>query len=120
MKNNNFLVFKKHSNLSEEKDYLTLEEILTILNEIRSESNHTAEKSIKYSSFNKYYADTYKHIRKETSPNEIFKSPVTYSQTYGFQKFTERDLNDVKHPIIKCDETKYAEVIAMTGKHIMK
>jgi hypothetical protein len=114
------LVFKQYSKISDEKEFLTLEEMMSAVNEIRYDLNKTAEKSIKYNSFKQYYDDTYKHRRKEVCPTEIYKTPVTFGQTYGFQKFTERDLNDVKHPIIKCDETKYAEIIAMTGKHILK
>jgi hypothetical protein len=83
-------------------------------------TNETADQSRKYTSFKKYYYDTYKHIRKEANPNDVYKTPVTYGQTYGFKISSERNLNDVRYPIIKCEETKYGEVVAKIGKHIMK
>lgn len=80
----------------------------------------TSVDSKKYTSFKKYYDDTYKHKRKEVGPSEVFKSPVTYGQNYGFFKFQDRDLNHIKYPKKKCEETKYAESIIMTGKQFMK
>ena len=57
---------------------------------------------------------------KSENPNETFKMPVTYGQDYGFNKFLERDLNEVRYPKIKCEETKYSESIIMTGQQFMK
>ena len=62
----------------------------------------------------------YKHRRKEAAPTEVFKLPVTYGQNYGFHKFQQRNLNEIKYPKIKCEETKYAESMIMTGKQFMK
>lgn len=112
--------FTKYSNISQDKEYLTLEEVLNVINQIRDDFNKTAEQSKKYTSFNDYYYETFKHIRKETSPDKVYKTPITYGQNYGFQKFTDKDLNDVKFPIRKCEETKYGEIMARIGKHIMK
>jgi hypothetical protein len=97
-----------------------LEEILQILSLIREKADLSATNSKIYSSYGKYCDDTYKHRRKEPNPNEVFKSPVTYTQNYGFYKFTDRDLNDVRYPKKLSDETKYADSILKTGKHLMK
>lgn len=80
----------------------------------------SAETTKKYSSFKQYYDDTYKHKRKNVAPNETFKSPVIYSQSYGFYNFKEKDLNYIKFPKRKCEETKYQESIIMSGKEFMK
>lgn len=101
-------------------DYLTIEEVLEILKNIQEELNTQASKGIKYTSFQKYYDDTYKHKRKEIPPNSTFKSPVTQSQNYGFFNFSERDLNYTHYPKVKCPETKYAECMVKSGKQFMK
>jgi hypothetical protein len=62
----------------------------------------------------------YKHKRKQVNPNDTFKLPVTFSQSYGFHKFNERDLNELKYPKKKCDETKYAESIIMSRQTFTK
>lgn len=95
-------------------DTLTWEEIKKTLNDIRNNLNETAKKSIKYESFHHYYNATYKHVRKETDPNVVFKCPVTYGQNYGFYKFCHHELNNIHHPKRKCDETKYAESLIMS------
>lgn len=91
-----------------------------ILYNIREVLNETVDKSKEYTSYGKYYNDMYKHKRKDVNPNESFKIPVTYGQNYGFYNFIERNLNDVRYPKKKSEETKYAESIIMTGKHLMK
>ena len=35
--------------------------------------------------------------------------------SYGFYKFKTQNLNDIRRPIIKCPETKYAESRVMAG-----
>jgi len=62
----------------------------------------------------------YKHKRKNAEPKEIFKTPITYGQNYGFKNFEEgRNLNDVHRPIIKCPETKFSEFMIKTGKNFL-
>jgi hypothetical protein len=114
------LVFIEFSGKSSCDDFLIWEEIDSTLTLIRENLQSTNNKSTKYGSFNKYYDDTYKHVRKETSPSEVFKMPVTYNQEFGFYKFMEKNLNEVRYPKKKCEETKYAESIIMTGKQFMK
>jgi hypothetical protein len=87
---------------------------------LRDELRNQSDSSKKYYSFQQYYDDKFKHKRKETSPNETFKSPVTFGHGYGFYKFSERNLNDVGYPRKKCEETKYAENIILTGNKFMK
>ena len=48
------------------------------------------------------------------------KLMVNIPLVYGFYKFNQHNLNDVKYPKVKCPETKYAESIIMTGKQFMK
>lgn len=107
-------MFKLFSGKKDEEE-LTWEEIKSILNEIRKNLNEVASKSTKYKSFKHYYDDTYKHIRKETNPNTVFKSPSTYGQTYGFYHFGAHDLNNTHFPKRKCAETKYAEFVVASG-----
>lgn len=106
--------FVKHCGKSNPDDTLTWEEILSTLNVIRNELNETAKKSVKYHSYQKYYDDTFKHIRKETENPTVFKSPATAGMNFGFYKFETHDLNNIHHPKKKCAETKYAESVIMT------
>lgn len=96
------------------EDTMTWEEIRKTLHEIRNHLNEVAKKSVKYASFQHYYYSTYKHVRKETNPNVVFKSPVTSGQNFGFYKFEHHDLNNIHYPKRKCDETKYAESLIMS------
>lgn len=95
-------------------DTMTWDEIKDTLHAIRDHLNETAKQSVKYDSFKQYYYDTYKHIRKGTEPNVVFKSPSTAGQNYGFYKFQIHDLNNIHYPKRKCEETKYAECLVMT------
>ena len=107
-------VFEKFCGKAKREDALTWEEIHTALNAIRDALNEQAKKSVTYTSFQKYYDDTYKHIRKEVEPNDVFKSPSTSGQNFGFYKFQLHNLNNIHHPKVKCDETKYAESLIMS------
>lgn len=107
-------VFEKFCGKTKGEDALTWEEIHTALNAIRDALNEQAKKSVTYTSFQKYYDDTYKHIRKAVEPNDVFKSPSTSGQNFGFYKFQLHNLNNIHHPKVKCDETKYAESLIMS------
>lgn len=108
-------IFKKFSGKQSEEDCLTWPEITEILNAIRNNLNEIASKSTKYQSFQKYYDDTYKHIRKDVNPNTIYKSPNTYGQNYGFYHFETHDLNNIHFPKRQCDETKYADCLVRSN-----
>lgn len=112
-------LFKKIAT-SENQSFLSWENIINTLSLIKSDLDSKAEKSKKYNSYQEYYYERYKHIRKEGSPNDLFKQPVSYGQEYGFHKFKERNLNYTHLPKKKCEETKFAEAIILTGKHFMK
>ncbi len=99
---------------------MTLDEVFITLERIREYLSEISQKSVTYTSFQKYYDDMYKHKRKQINPNDTFKLPVTYSQSYGFYKFTDRDLNESKYPKKKCEETKYAESIIMSRQTFTK
>ena len=97
-------------------DYsLSFEELIQILNKVRYELNETAKKSVNYKSYGAYTFDTTKHRCAGGDPNIVFKSPVTKGMTYGFYNFKTQNLNDIRKPIIKCAETKYAESQVMQG-----
>ena len=97
-------------------DYvLSFEELIEILNKLRYELNETAKKSVNYKSYGAYAFDTTKHRCAGGDPNIVFKSPVTKGMTYGFYNFKNQNLNDIRRPIIKCPETKYAESQVMQG-----
>ena len=91
-------------------DYvLSFEELIAILNKVRDQLNETAKKSVNYKSYGAYTFDCCKHRCAGDDPNVVFKSPVTKGMTYGFYNFKNQNLNDIHRPIIKCDETKYAD-----------
>ena len=91
-------------------DYdLSFKELIIILNKVRDSLNETAKKSVNYKSYGAYTFDTCKHRCAGGDPNIVFKSPVTKGMTYGFYNFKSQNLNDIRKPIIKCPETKYAE-----------
>ncbi len=115
----NHLVFIENSGKSCGKDSLSWKEVAKTLQIIREGIKSESHKSVKYTSYTKYREDTFKHIRKEVSPTETFKMPVTYGQNYGFHKFVERDLNDIHFPKRKSEETKFAESMLMTGKQFI-
>ena len=97
-------------------DYaLSFEELIQILNKVRYELNETAKKAVNYKSYGAYTFDTTKHRCAGGDPNIVFKSPVTKGMTYGFYNFKTQNLNDIRKPIIKCAETKYAESQVMQG-----
>ena len=94
---------------------LSFQELIEILNKLRNELNETAKKSVNYKSYGAYTFDTTKHRCAGGDPNVVFKSPVTKGMTYGFYNFKSQNLNDIRKPIIKCPETKYAESQVMQG-----
>jgi hypothetical protein len=110
----------KHHISKNDNDVLSWDETHLALQSVKSYLNDQAKKSTRYISHEKYYYETYKHIRKDVSPNTTFKLPVSSNQLYGFHNFKERNLNGVRYPKVKCDETKFAEAIVLTGKQFMK
>ena len=97
-------------------DYeLSFGELIKILNQVREQLNETAKKSVNYKSYGAYSFDACKHRCAGGDPNVVFKSPVTKGMTYGFYNFKIQNLNDIRKPIVKCAETKYAESQVMAG-----
>ena len=97
-------------------DYdLSFGELVSLLNKVRDSLNETAKKSVNYKSYGAYTFDTTKHRCAGGDPNIVFKSPATKGMTYGFYNFKTQNLNDIRKPIIKCPETKYAESLVMAG-----
>ena len=94
---------------------LPWEELLSILNKVRDQLNETAKKSCNYKSYGVYTFDRTKHRTAGGDPNVVFKSPVTKGMTYGFYDFKSQNLNDIHKPIVKCEETKYADSQVRAG-----
>jgi hypothetical protein len=111
-----FVLFSDKS----DTDSITFEEVQLTLARIRDYLQESSKKSTYYTSYQKYYDDTFKHRRKPANPNDTFKLPVSTGQNWGFNRFLERDLNYQKYPKIKCDETKYAESIIMSRQTFNK
>jgi hypothetical protein len=119
-------VFVLFSN-KQDTDSITFEEAQETLARIRGKLaiyvdyiGENGKKSTYYTSYQKYYDDTFKHKRKPANPSETFKLPVSTGHNWGFNKFLERDLNYQKYPKVKCDETKYAESIIMSRQTFTK
>lgn len=120
-------ILKQFINKSDDEELLW-DELLSSLNKVRGMLyylileflNNKAKTSVKFKSYQHYYDERYKHIRKDVQPNETFKQPVSSGQVYGFYKFYERNLNNVSYPKNKCEETKYADAIVKSGKEFMK
>lgn len=71
-----------------------------------------------YKSFNKMDHDRYKHIRMGKGLEDKYKVPLTFNQSIGFKLDDPRNKDLIKmerHPIVKCDETKYADEMIKTG-----
>jgi hypothetical protein len=104
------------SGKSNPQDEFKWEEMASLLNLIKENMKNKSMKSVKYTSYQHYHDDIFKHKRKESNPDVSYKNPVTYSQNYGFYKFSGRNINKCDFPKRKCEETKYAENLLLTGR----
>ena len=114
---NLFYNFSEKKNLKEE---LSLEDLISTLNKIRTHLNERAKKAKNYISFEKYCFDHYHHRTAASDPNIVFRSPATKGMNYGFYEFdntNNKKVNNVYRPLKKCPETKYAEEL-VKSKHI--
>jgi hypothetical protein len=113
---NLFYNFSEKKNLEEE---LSLEDLISTLNKIRTHLNERAKKAKNYISFEKYCFDHYHHRTAASDPNIVFRSPATKGMNYGFYEFDDCynfenkniRVNNVFRPLKKCAETKYAEEV---------
>lgn len=103
-----------------EDDDISWEEFYEALQKARINQDKEVSRGKQLNSYQKYYDNRFKHIRSGHQPSDVFKCPLVNGHNYGFYKFHERDLNNVRYPKKKSDETKYAEAIVMTGKQYMK
>ena len=97
---------------------VSLEEFKTALTRMRAGLKNQDKVACEYESYNKYTADRFKHTRMERKPEEKFKVPVTFNMSIGFKVEDERSKDLIKmerHPIVLCDETKYADTMIKTG-----
>ena len=108
--------FVKFSGKTELGSQFSWDEIKSTLDKIRAYQNEQAKKSVNYSSYGLMKVDEYHHLRKGDIPNVYFRTPVCRGMQYGFYQFKDdHDLNNIKHPKVKCNETKYAEALVMSG-----
>ena len=97
---------------------VSLEEFKGALGRMREHLATKDENAKEYKSFNKMNHDRYKHIRMGQGLEEKYKVPLTFNQSIGFKLDDPRNKDLIKmerHPIVKCDETKYADEMIKTG-----
>lgn len=71
-----------------------------------------------YTSFNQMNGHRFKHVRMDKGLEDKYKVPLTFNQSIGFKLDDPRNKDLIKmerHPIILCDETKYADEMIKTG-----
>ena len=106
------VIFYDFSGKKSLNDQLTWEELLNILNKVRTFLNERAKKARNYSSYGNYCFDYYHHRTASNDPNTVFRSPATKGMDYGFYEFDNIDnnkVNNVYKPLVKCPETRFAE-----------
>ena len=97
---------------------ISLEEFKQNLSEMREQLKQKKDAAKEYTSFNKMNGDRFKHVRMGKGLEDKYKVPITFNQSIGFRVNDERNKELIKmdrHPINKCDETKYAEEMIKTG-----
>ena len=97
---------------------VSLDEFKAGLTRMRKQLEGKNDVAKEYTSWTKMSGDRYKHIRMNDNVESKYKVPLTFSQSIGFRVTDERNKELIKmerHPINKCDETKYAEEMIKTG-----
>ena len=97
---------------------VSLEEFKTALCRMRDILKGKNNAGCEYTSHVKYSEDRFKHTRMANELEDKYKVPLTFNQSIGF-KVTDPRNNDLikmeRHPIVLCDETKYADNMIKTG-----
>ena len=97
---------------------ISLEEFKTALNRMRDSLKGKNKIACEYTSYNKFAGDRFKHTRMQRGLEEKYKVPLTFNQSIGFKVEDPRNKDLIKmqrHPIVLCDETKYADTMIKTG-----
>ena len=97
---------------------VSYEEFRVALARMREQLKTKDKVACEYTSYNKMIGDRYKHTRMQKNPDDKFKVPVTFNMSIGFKVEDERNKDLIKmerHPIVLCDETKYADTMIKTG-----
>ena len=94
------------------------DEFKAALNRMREELACKDGAAKEYTSFNAMSGDRFKHVRMGAGLEDKYKVPLTFNQSIGFKLDDPRNKDLIKmerHPIVKCDETKYADEMIKTG-----
>ena len=97
---------------------VTLDEFKTALKNMREQLHEKNGVAKEYKSYNKLVGDRFKHVRMAKGLEEKYKVPLTFNQSIGFKVEDPRNKELIKierHPIVLCDETKYADEMNRTG-----
>jgi hypothetical protein len=87
---------------------------------MKDNANNKAKQAKEYSSYTQMKDDKFKHKRMNVDLQQKYKVPLTFNQSVGFRHADEisKDISkQVRRPINKCHETKYAEAMIKTGVH---
>ena len=97
---------------------VSLEEFKSALTRMRECLTKKNNVGCEYTSHVKYEEDRFKHTRMRKELEDKYKVPLTFNQSIGFKVTDPRNHDLVKmerHPIVLCDETKYADNMIKTG-----
>ena len=97
---------------------VTLTEFRTVLGKLREETQEKAKQASEYTSLAQMRDDRFKNRRMQKDVTDKYKLPMTAAQTHGFYVNDEQQKEITKcekHPIRKCEETKYADEMVRTG-----
>ena len=94
------------------------EEFKCALQRMRGQLEGKKDSAKEYTSFNQMNGHRFKHVRMNNGLEDKYKVPLTFNQSIGFKLDDPRNKDLIKmerHPIVKCDETKYADEMIKTG-----
>ena len=97
---------------------ISMDEFKSALLKMRESLSNKNNAGCEYTSHLKYSEDRFKHSRMQNELDEKYKVPLTFNQSIGFKVTDPRNADLVKmerHPIVLCDETKYADTMIKTG-----
>ena len=97
---------------------VTLDEFKQALTRMRTKMNEKASAGREYTSAQQMRDDRFKHKRMQGEVQNKFKLPMTANQRTGFfvNDQQQRQIAEgPRHPVRKCQETKYADEMVRTG-----
>ena len=111
-------MFVEHIETNCDGGKVSLDQFKTCLTQLREQLKGKDNAAKEYSSYNKMSDDRFKHIRMGRNLEQKYKVPLTFNQSIGFQLDDPQKMELVKmdrHPIVLCQETKYADEMIKTG-----